>query len=311
MAELTTTDPSKARARRRPQRCARALCGRGARDHRDEHRERLGMLQPGGIDHRSRRRAGLRRGALRGPRHRGRARGRRCGLARVRCARPPSRNCARARRFSTSAPAPARTSSSPPRRVGPSGKAIGLDMTDEMLELARKNASEAGLENVEFHKGYIEEIPLADESVDVVISNCVLNLSGDKPRVIREAARVLRARRAVRDLRRDRRRGHGRGDTRGHEKVDRLHRRRSHPPRVREGARRCRPRRRRDPRDPPRPRARSLGHHPRAQAAVSRMATDTEIQLNDPQTLYKRWEDSQWSPFTINLAEDDPRLGRR
>ena len=78
-------------------------------------------------------------------------------------------------------------------RVGPSGRAIGLDMTDEMLELARKNASEAGLENVEFRKGYIEEIPLEDGTVDVVISNCVLNLSGDKPRVIREAARVLRA----------------------------------------------------------------------------------------------------------------------
>jgi arsenite methyltransferase len=78
------------------------------------------------------------------------------------------------------------------RRVGPSGRAIGLDMTDEMLELARANAAEAGLGNVEFHKGYIEEIPLPDASVDVVISNCVLNLSGDKPKVLREAARVLR-----------------------------------------------------------------------------------------------------------------------
>jgi arsenite methyltransferase len=78
------------------------------------------------------------------------------------------------------------------RRVGPSGRAIGLDMTDEMLELARANAVEAGVENVEFVKGYLEEMPLADESVDVVISNCVINLSGDKPRVIREAARVLR-----------------------------------------------------------------------------------------------------------------------
>jgi SAM-dependent methyltransferase len=78
------------------------------------------------------------------------------------------------------------------RRVGPTGKAIGLDMTDEMLEIARQNARDAGLENVEFHKGYIEEIPLPDETIDVVISNCVLNLSGDKPRVIREAARVLR-----------------------------------------------------------------------------------------------------------------------
>ena len=78
------------------------------------------------------------------------------------------------------------------RRVGPSGLVIGLDMTDEMLELARHNADEAGVGNVEFRKGYIEEIPLPDDSVDVVISNCVLNLSGDKPRVILEAARVLR-----------------------------------------------------------------------------------------------------------------------
>lgn len=78
------------------------------------------------------------------------------------------------------------------RRVGPTGTAIGLDMTEEMLELARRNASEAGLENVEFVKGYLEEMPLHDETVDVVISNCVINLSGDKPRVIREAARVLR-----------------------------------------------------------------------------------------------------------------------
>ncbi len=78
------------------------------------------------------------------------------------------------------------------RRVGPTGRAIGLDMTDEMLELARANAAEAGLENVEFVKGYLEDMPLDDETVDVVISNCVINLSGDKPRVIQEAARVLR-----------------------------------------------------------------------------------------------------------------------
>ena len=78
------------------------------------------------------------------------------------------------------------------RRVGPTGRAIGLDMTDEMLELARANAAEAGVDNVEFLKGYLEKMPLADETVDVVISNCVINLSGDKPRVIREAARVLR-----------------------------------------------------------------------------------------------------------------------
>jgi arsenite methyltransferase len=78
------------------------------------------------------------------------------------------------------------------RRVGPTGKAIGLDMTDEMLELARMNAAEAGVENVEFVKGYLEDMPLEDETVDVVISNCVINLSGDKPQVIHEAARVLR-----------------------------------------------------------------------------------------------------------------------
>jgi SAM-dependent methyltransferase len=78
------------------------------------------------------------------------------------------------------------------RRVGPTGKAIGLDMTDEMLILARQNAARAGVENVEFVKGYIEELPLADASVDVVISNCVINLSGDKQRVLNEAARVLK-----------------------------------------------------------------------------------------------------------------------
>jgi arsenite methyltransferase len=78
------------------------------------------------------------------------------------------------------------------RRVGASGKAYGLDMTDEMLELARTNQRQAGVENVEFLKGAIEEIPLAGGSVDVIISNCVINLSADKERVLREAARVLR-----------------------------------------------------------------------------------------------------------------------
>ena len=78
------------------------------------------------------------------------------------------------------------------RRVGPSGKAYGLDMTDEMLELARRNRDEAGVKNAEFLKGTIESIPLAPGSVDVIISNCVINLSADKAQVLREAARVLR-----------------------------------------------------------------------------------------------------------------------
>jgi len=78
------------------------------------------------------------------------------------------------------------------RRVAPGGRAIGLDMTDEMLELARRNAAAAGVDNVEFLKGYLEDIPLPDKSVDVVISNCVINLAADKTVVLAEAARVLR-----------------------------------------------------------------------------------------------------------------------
>ena len=78
------------------------------------------------------------------------------------------------------------------RRVGPTGKAYGLDMTDDMLALARENQRKAGAENVEFLKGEIEHIPLPDNSVDVVISNCVINLSSDKDRVLREAFRVLK-----------------------------------------------------------------------------------------------------------------------
>ena len=78
------------------------------------------------------------------------------------------------------------------RRVGPTGKAYGLDMTDEMLALARENQRKAGVQNVEFLKGEIENIPLPDDSVDVVISNCVINLSADKNRVLQEAFRVLR-----------------------------------------------------------------------------------------------------------------------
>ena len=78
------------------------------------------------------------------------------------------------------------------KRVGPTGKAYGLDMTDEMLELARANAAQAGATNVEFLKGEIEQIPLPDASVDVIISNCVINLSADKRQVLKEAYRVLK-----------------------------------------------------------------------------------------------------------------------
>ena len=78
------------------------------------------------------------------------------------------------------------------RRVGPTGRAYGVDMTDEMLELAERNKAEARVENVEFLKGTIERVPLPANAVDVVISNCVINLSGDKPAVLREAARLLR-----------------------------------------------------------------------------------------------------------------------
>jgi SAM-dependent methyltransferase len=78
------------------------------------------------------------------------------------------------------------------KRVGPTGKAYGLDMTDQMLALARENQKKSGIENVEFLRGEIERIPLPDNSVDVIISNCVINLSADKDRVLREAFRVLR-----------------------------------------------------------------------------------------------------------------------
>ena len=186
------------------------------------------------------------------------------------------------------------------RRVGATGKAFGLDMTDEMLELARANQREAGVENVEFLKGEIEAIPLPDDAVDVVISNCVINLSGDKPQVLREAARVLRpgGRFAVSDViadpdmdemtKRDMQQWTGciagaltREEFEAQPCSRGLHRHR-------------------DPRDPPRARAGFFRDRPRHPACVS----DAELQLNDPQTLYRNWEDSQWNPFTIDLAAD-------
>ena len=155
------------------------------------------------------------------------------------------------------------------RRVAPTGKAIGLDMTDEMLELARANAAEAGIANVEFVKGYIEEIPLADETVDVVISNCVINLSADKRKVLAEAARVLRpgGRFAVSDVIAD-------ADMDAETRADMQQwtgciagalTRDEFEQALRSG----RPRRRRGPRDPPRARACDLGHRARVQARVA------------------------------------------
>ena len=152
------------------------------------------------------------------------------------------------------------------RRVGPTGKAIGLDMTDEMLVLARRNATTAGVENVEFVKGYLEQLPLADETVDVVISNCVINLSGDKPtRDPRSRSRATPGR-PIRGLRRDRRPRHGRSDASRHGRLDRLHRRRPHRSRVPQRPPGRRPRGHRDPPDPPRSRARRRRDYSRPQA---------------------------------------------
>ncbi len=114
-------------------------------------------------------------------------------MASLGCGNPTAvAGCARATRCSTSAPAAGWTFCSPHVGSGPTGKAYGLDMTDEMLELARENQRKAGVENVEWLRGQIEAIPLPAETVDVVISNCVINLSGDKPKVLAEAARVLK-----------------------------------------------------------------------------------------------------------------------
>ena len=117
------------------------------------------------------------------------------------------------------------------KRVGPAGKAYGLDMTDDMLALARENKRQAGVENVEFLKGEIENIPLPDNSVDVVISNCVINLSADKDRVLRETFRVLKpgGRFAVSDVVA---RGQVPDLVRQHGALGRLHRRRTRRARL-------------------------------------------------------------------------------
>ena len=153
------------------------------------------------------------------------------------------------------------------KRVGSTGLAYGLDMTDEMLALARENQQKAGVENVQWLRGHIEEIPLPADTVDVVISNCVINLSGDKPQGDRRSRPCPASRRTVRRLRRDRRREHGRRHQGRHAGIHRLHRRRAHPRRVRADPHRRRVPRRRDPGDAPGARVRQLGDRPRPQAA--------------------------------------------
>ncbi|MET8845943.1 methyltransferase domain-containing protein [Amycolatopsis sp. NPDC004625] len=133
------------------------------------------------------------------------------------------------------------------RRVGPSGRAIGLDMTDDMLTLARRHAEQAVVTNVEFLKGAIEQIPLPDASVDVVISNCLIALSSDKPAVFGEIACVLRPRRPPRHHRHPRRRHPHRRRARGPRRCGRVPRRCAHrwplpgPPARRRTQRRRRP----------------------------------------------------------------------
>jgi predicted RNA methylase len=126
------------------------------------------------------------------------------------------------------------------RRVGPTGKAYGLDMTDQMLALARENQRKSGLENVEFLKGEIESIPLPDNTVDVIISNCVINLSGDKDRVLPGSLSRAETGRKIRRLRRRGERRSSRSRAPQHGTVDRLHRRGAGRRRIPQQARRGR-----------------------------------------------------------------------
>ena len=123
------------------------------------------------------------------------------------------------------------------RRVGPTGKAIGLDMTDEMLELARANAARRASRTSSSSRATSRTCRCRTQTVDVVISNCVINLSGDKPSVLRGGSPRASPGRPVRGLRRDRRSRHGRADPRRHGRLDGLHRRRADRERVPRGAR--------------------------------------------------------------------------
>ena len=162
------------------------------------------------------------------------------------------------------------------RRVGPTGKAYGLDMTDEMLALARENQRKAGVDNVEFLKGEIEEIPLPDNSVDVIISNCVINLSADKDRVLAEAFRVLKPGRAVRRVGRRRARRGARRDPAQHGAVDRVRGRRARGGRVSRAS-------------SPRPASRASTSSPRASIAWRTRASSSTGRGSTPTAIAPRW----------------------
>ena len=194
------------------------------------------------------------------------------------------------------------------KRVGPTGKAHGLDMTDEMLALARENAQKAGVENVEFHKGYIEEIPLPDASVDVVISNCVINLSGDKPKVLREAARVLRpgGRFAVSDVIADESMDDAtRADMQAYTGciAGALTHREFDPGACRRG-----PDRDRDTRDAPRPRASSLGDRACSQADRASGMSEATHEVQRQRGMFASMRENRLLNAPVWFREPDSRL---